>query len=48
MRPLGDVEMMFAIGGYCKSLNTVQAIWLEAEQPLTRLLVRGALEHLVQ
>lgn len=48
MRPLGQVEMMFCIGGYLKSLNTVQAIWISSEQPLTRHIMMEALQHLVQ
>ncbi|KAF2351642.1 Condensation domain [Trinorchestia longiramus] len=48
MRPLGSVEMMFAIGGWLRSLNTVQAIYVTSEQPLVRKVVRQALDLLVQ
>ncbi|XP_018026692.1 uncharacterized protein LOC108682092 [Hyalella azteca] len=47
MRPLGGVEMMFAIGGWLRSLNTVQAVYVTSEKPLTRQLVRQALDLLV-
>lgn len=48
MRPVGDVEMMFAIGAYLKSLNTLQAVYVSSDEPLSKELMNTALQHLVR
>jgi len=48
IRPLAQIEQMFALGGYLKSINTAQAVWLSSEEELLSQTVRRALVHLVR
>ena len=44
VRPLGDAERLFAHAGTLGSFNTVQAVWLESQQPIQKEHILRALK----
>lgn len=47
MRPVSDMEHVWATAGYFNFLSTTQAMWITSKEQLSKNLVEVALQHLV-